>query len=149
MEQAQLRLLGLWKEKQLVGDRLPAYDTTNFYTYIANPNTRNQLAQRAHNKQGPLQAGAPAGQSRLGDLSTETLPEELQQIQQFVLLYPREGEKGPDRAACVLSSRPWCNKFWPKAEVRRAADCPTWVRQAEYYRLYKNGCLQASLPNWQ
>ena len=27
-------------------------DTTNFYTYIASTNTRNQLAQRGHNKQG-------------------------------------------------------------------------------------------------
>jgi transposase len=31
--------------------RLLAYDTTNFYTYIASTNTRNQLAQRGHNKQ--------------------------------------------------------------------------------------------------
>src|SRR6266705_1768039 len=52
LDHAQLRLLGLWKEKQLVGRRLLAYDTTNFYTYIASTNTRNQLAQRGHNKQG-------------------------------------------------------------------------------------------------
>src|ERR1700738_3909432 len=52
LEQAQLRLLGVWKEKQLVSRRLPAYDTTNFYTYIASTNTRNQLAQRGHNRQG-------------------------------------------------------------------------------------------------
>jgi transposase len=52
LEQAQLRLLGLWKEKQLVSRRLLAYDTTNFSTYIASTNTRNQLAQRGHNKQG-------------------------------------------------------------------------------------------------
>ena len=52
LEQAQLRLLGLWKEKQLVSRRLLAYDTTNFYTYIASTNRRNQLAQRGHNKQG-------------------------------------------------------------------------------------------------
>ena len=52
LEQAQLRLLGVWKEKQLVGRRLLAYDTTNFYTYIASPNPRNQLAQRGHNQQG-------------------------------------------------------------------------------------------------
>jgi transposase len=36
----------------LVGRRLLAYDTTNFYTYVASTNTRNQLAQRGHNKQG-------------------------------------------------------------------------------------------------
>jgi transposase len=52
LEQAQLRLLGVWKQKQLVSRRLLAYDTTNFYTYIASSNTRNQLAQRGHNKQG-------------------------------------------------------------------------------------------------
>jgi transposase len=52
LEAAQLRLLGLWKEKQGVSRRLLAYDTTNFYTYIASTNTRNELAQRGHNKQG-------------------------------------------------------------------------------------------------
>jgi transposase len=52
LEQAQLRLLGVWKQKQRVSRRLLAYDTTNFYTYIASTNTRNQLAQRGHNKQG-------------------------------------------------------------------------------------------------
>jgi transposase len=52
LEEAQLRLLGLWKEKQLVTRRLLAYDTTNFYTYIASDNERNSLAQRGHNKQG-------------------------------------------------------------------------------------------------
>src|SRR5208283_933595 len=52
LEEAQLRLLGLWKEKQLVTRRLLAYDTTNFYTYVASTNERNSLAQRGHNKQG-------------------------------------------------------------------------------------------------
>ena len=52
LEKAQLAWLGLWKEKQLVSRRRLAYDTTNFYTYIASTNTRNQLAQRGHNKQG-------------------------------------------------------------------------------------------------
>lgn len=52
LDQAQLRLLDLWKAKQMVSRRLLAYDTTNFYTYIASNNTRNQLAQRGHNKQG-------------------------------------------------------------------------------------------------
>ena len=51
LDHAQLRFLGLWKEKQLVGRRLLAYDTTNFYTYMASTNTRNHLAQRGHNKQ--------------------------------------------------------------------------------------------------
>jgi len=52
LEQAQVRLLEMWKQKQLVGRRLLAYDTTSFYTYIASTNTRNELAQRGHNKQG-------------------------------------------------------------------------------------------------
>jgi transposase len=52
LEDAQLRLLSLWKEKPGVSSRLLAYDTTNFYTYIASTNTRNELAQRGHNKQG-------------------------------------------------------------------------------------------------
>jgi transposase len=52
LEEAQLRLLGLWKERQLVTRRLLAYDTTNFYTYIASNNERNSVAQRGHNKQG-------------------------------------------------------------------------------------------------
>jgi transposase len=52
LDQAQLRLLELWKQKQMVSRRLLCYDTTNFYTYIASNNTRNALAQRGHNKQG-------------------------------------------------------------------------------------------------
>ena len=52
LDYAQLRLLDLWKAKQMVSRRLLAYDTTNFYTYIASNNSRNQLAQRGHNKQG-------------------------------------------------------------------------------------------------
>jgi len=50
--EAQTRLIGIWKEKKLVGQRLLAYDTTNFYTWIASTNQRNTLAQRGHNKQG-------------------------------------------------------------------------------------------------
>jgi transposase len=52
LDDAQLRLLGLWKDKQMVSRRLLTYDTTNFYTYVASTNTRNDLAQRGHNKQG-------------------------------------------------------------------------------------------------
>jgi transposase len=52
LEEAQLRLLAAWKEKQLVNRRLLAYDTTNFYTWTATTNQRNTLAQRGHNKQG-------------------------------------------------------------------------------------------------
>lgn len=52
LEQAQILLLGVWKQKQLVSRRLLAYDTTNFHTYVASTNQRNELAQRGHNKQG-------------------------------------------------------------------------------------------------
>jgi hypothetical protein len=52
LEQAQILLLGAWKQKQLLSRRLLAYDTTNFYTYVASTNQRNELAQRGHNKQG-------------------------------------------------------------------------------------------------
>lgn len=51
LQRAQSRLLGVWKEKELVSRRLLAYDTTNFYTYVASTNMRNRLAQRGHNKQ--------------------------------------------------------------------------------------------------
>src|SRR5260370_20911763 len=49
------------------------------------------------------------------DLSVEKLIEELQQIQQFVLLYPRQGEKGPDRAAYVLSKQTLAHQAFAKA----------------------------------
>jgi len=49
------------------------------------------------------------------DLSVEKLIEELQQIQQFVLLYPRQGEKGPDRSAYVLSKRTLAQQALAKA----------------------------------
>src|SRR5260370_2874015 len=52
LDRAQLRLLDLWKQKQMVSRRLLAYDTSSFSTYIASNNTRNDLAQRGHNKQG-------------------------------------------------------------------------------------------------
>ena len=52
LEEAQIRLLALWREKQLLSRRLLAYDTTNFFTWIASTNTRSHLAQRGHNKQG-------------------------------------------------------------------------------------------------
>ena len=52
LQEAQARLLGLWKEKQLLSRRLLAYDTPNFHTFIASTNARNTVAQRGHNKQG-------------------------------------------------------------------------------------------------
>ena len=52
LDRAQLQLLALWKEKQLVSQRLLSYDSTNFYTFAASTNGRNTMAQRGHNKQG-------------------------------------------------------------------------------------------------
>ncbi len=52
LDRAQLPLLALWKDKQMVSQRLLSYDTTNFYTFVASSNQRNSLAQRGHNKQG-------------------------------------------------------------------------------------------------
>jgi hypothetical protein len=49
------------------------------------------------------------------DLSMEQLIEELQQIQQFILLYPRQGEKGPHRAAYVLSKQTLAQQALAKA----------------------------------
>ena len=51
LQEAQRRLLAAWHAKHLVSPRVLAYDTTNFYTYIASTNTRSRLAQRGHNKQ--------------------------------------------------------------------------------------------------
>ena len=53
LEQAQLRLLGVWKEKQLVSRRLLAYDTTNFYTYIASSNTPQSTGPARTQQAGP------------------------------------------------------------------------------------------------
>ncbi len=52
LDRAQLKLLALWKDKQMVSRRLLSYDATNFYTFVASTNTRNTIAQRGHNKQG-------------------------------------------------------------------------------------------------
>ena len=52
LDQAQSRLLALWKQRYPASRRLLAYDTTNFYTFIASTNDRADLAQRGKNKQG-------------------------------------------------------------------------------------------------
>jgi transposase len=52
LDRAQLRQLALWKDKQMVSQRLLSYDATNFYTFVASTNGRNTIAQRGHNKQG-------------------------------------------------------------------------------------------------
>ena len=51
LERAQLALLQAFRDRKLVSQRVLAYDTTNFHTWVATTNTRNQLAQRGHNKQ--------------------------------------------------------------------------------------------------
>jgi transposase len=49
------------------------------------------------------------------DLSMEQLLEELQQIQQFVLLYPRQGEKGNPLVRPLCSrSKLWRSRPWPR-----------------------------------
>jgi transposase len=52
LQRAQSALLSCWKQRQMVSRRVLAYDTTNFYTWVASTNQRNRLAQRGHNKQG-------------------------------------------------------------------------------------------------
>jgi hypothetical protein len=42
-------------------------------------------------------------QAAWAGISMEQLLEELRQIQEFVLLYPPQGDKGPNRLATVLS----------------------------------------------
>ena len=44
-------------------------------------------------------------QAAWNGISMEQLLEELRQIQPFVLLYPPQGEKGPNRVATVLSKQ--------------------------------------------
>jgi transposase len=53
------------------------------------------LLQFIHKKAQTAWAGLSMGQ----------LLEELRQIQQFALLYPPQGEKGPNRVATVLSKQ--------------------------------------------
>jgi transposase len=52
-----------------------------------------------------LQSIHKQSQSVWPGLSMEQLIEELSQIQQFVLLYPAQGDKGPPRTATVLSKQ--------------------------------------------
>jgi len=51
VEAIETTLVGRVLATERVTPHLLAYDTTNFYTYLATPNTRSQLAQRGHNKQ--------------------------------------------------------------------------------------------------
>jgi len=48
------------------------------------------------------------------DLSMEQLIDELQEIQQFVLLYPRQGEKVPLARPMCSRSKLWRSRLWPR-----------------------------------
>ena len=52
LDRAQVRLLGLWHARQMVGPRVLSYDATNFSTFVASTNDRNTIARRGRNKQG-------------------------------------------------------------------------------------------------
>jgi hypothetical protein len=52
----------------------------------------------------------------------------LRQIQQLVLLYPPQGEKGPNRVATVaVQTAPHAASLGKNSGPRSAADYPTWV----------------------
>ena len=51
LQRAQHALLDAFRQRELVGQRVLAYDSTNFHTWIASDNARNTLAQRGSNKQ--------------------------------------------------------------------------------------------------
>ena len=51
LERAQSALLEAFRAKDLLSQRVLAYDTTNFHTWIASTNERCELPQRGRNKQ--------------------------------------------------------------------------------------------------
>ena len=51
LERAQSAVLDAFRGQQLLSQRVLAYDTTNFHTWIASTNQRCQLPQRGRNKQ--------------------------------------------------------------------------------------------------
>ena len=67
----------------------------------------------------------------LAERSVEQLLEEVQQIKQFVLLYPPQGEKGPPRTAYVLSQQTLAQQALVKTLglAAMASWYPAWVRQ--------------------
>ncbi len=62
-------------------------------------------------------------QAAWADLSVEQLLAELEQIKQFVLLYPPQGEKGPPRTAYVLSQQ-----TLPQQALVKALGLERWHR---------------------
>jgi hypothetical protein len=94
LDRAQLQLLALWKDKQLVSHRLLSYDTTNFYTFVASTNNRNTLAQRGHNKQGrhnPRQVGLSYVLDGVYGLSLchHVYPGNVADMEEFSIALPR------------------------------------------------------------
>jgi len=75
------------------GDRCITGPTARFASTLSIACSASSLLQHPHKQ----------AQSAWNGISTEQLLEELRQIQQFVLLYPPQGEKGPNRIATVLS----------------------------------------------
>jgi hypothetical protein len=57
-------------------------------------------------------------------LSSEQLLLELGQIQQFLLLYPPQGKKGPQRTAPCFPSRPFRSRLWPMRWVWNSSVVP-------------------------
>lgn len=51
LTQVQLAVLERWRSRSMLGDRIFAYDTTNFHTFIDTRNERCSLARRGANKQ--------------------------------------------------------------------------------------------------
>jgi hypothetical protein len=98
-----------------------------------------------------LQYAHRQAQAAWSDLSMEQLLEEFQRIQQFVLLYPRQGEKGSPRAAYVLSKQTWVQLtgFSQDTEAGRAANYPPWVIPTGRLNLHKKGLLGISRPRQQ
>ncbi len=66
---------------------------------------RNQIARDSMLGISLLQYVRCQAQAVWPGLSTEQLLDELRQIQKYVLLYPPQGEKGPNRLATVLSKQ--------------------------------------------
>jgi len=80
-------------------------------------------------------------------ISLEQLLAELRQIQQFVLLYPPQGEKGPNRVATVLSKQTLPQQALAKTlGLDQSAYHPTWViRIAAHNFLQGNALTPARL----
>ena len=51
LQRAQHALLDAFRQRELVGQRVLACDSTSFHTWVASDNARNTLAQRGSNKQ--------------------------------------------------------------------------------------------------